>query len=124
MIAVNPPLRPHHHNEEVLMAGEEQEEDDLGELFAEDKKDGVPEVVDVGEGNDDDEEDPDDQDCEGAAARVLPDPGEPTASQIEDHRACGHIPYRTWCSECVEGALDRRATPPQNGREEDLRILI
>ena len=97
MIAVNPPLRPHHHNEEVLMAGGEQEEDDLGELLAEDKKDGVPEVVDVGEGNDDDEEDPDDQDCEGAAARVLPDPGEPTASQIEDHRACGHVPYRSWC---------------------------
>ena len=28
-----------------------------------------------------------DDDCEGASALVLPDPGEPTASQVEDHRA-------------------------------------
>ena len=103
MIAVNPPLRPHHHNGEVLMAGDEQEESDLGELFAEDHKEDGPEVVDVGEGNDDDKGDPEDQDCEGAVARVLPDPGEPTASQIEDHRACGHVPYRSWCGECVKG---------------------
>jgi hypothetical protein len=85
------------------MAGEEQEESDVGELFAEDKKEDSPEVVDVGERNDDDKGNPEDQDCEGAAARVLPDLGEPTASQIEDHRAHGHVPYRSWCSECVEG---------------------
>ena len=40
---------------------------------------------------------------EEATARVLPDPGEPTAGQMEDPRACGHIPYRSWCRECVEG---------------------
>ncbi len=87
------------------MAGDEQEEDGLGELLAEDKRDGVPEVVDVGEGDDDDTGDPEDQDCEGAAARVLSDLGELTASQIEDHRACGHVPYRSWCGECVKGRL-------------------
>ena len=40
-------------------------------------------------------------DAEGAEYKVSPDPGEPTASQIEDHRACGHWPYRSWCPECV-----------------------
>ena len=44
-----------------------------------------------------------DDDHEGADARILPDPGEPTPSQVEDHRASGHIPYRAWCRECVEG---------------------
>ena len=46
-------------------------------------------------------EEPDDP--EGAGHRVSPDPGEPTASQVEDHRACGHWPYRSWCAECVRG---------------------
>ena len=40
---------------------------------------------------------------EEAQTRVLPDPGEPTASQVEDHRASGHIPYRSWCPECFSG---------------------
>ena len=31
-------------------------------------------------------------DPEGAEHKVSPDPGEPTASQVEDHRACGHWP--------------------------------
>ena len=44
-----------------------------------------------------------DDDHEGADARILPDPGEPTPSQVEDHRASGHIPYRAWCRECVAG---------------------
>ena len=43
-----------------------------------------------------------DGDQRGAAHRVLPDPGEPTAAQVEDHRACGHLPFRSWCQECVE----------------------
>ena len=42
------------------------------------------------------------QDPEGAQFRVRPDPGEPTVSQIEDHRACGHWPYRSWCPECIK----------------------
>ena len=110
MIAVNPPLRPHHHNEEVLMAGDEQEESDLGELFAEDNKEDGPEVVDVGEGNDDDKGDPEDQDCEGAAARVPP---------------CMRTrPVPLVVRWVCQGAPDRSATPPPNGRKEDLRILV
>jgi hypothetical protein len=42
------------------------------------------------------------EDLRGAAHKILPDPGEPTAAEVEDHRACGHLPYRSWCHECVE----------------------
>ncbi len=42
-------------------------------------------------------------DADGAEYKVSPDPGEPTASQVEDHRACGHWPYRNWCPECIRG---------------------
>ena len=35
--------------------------------------------------------------------RILPDPGEPTVSQREDHRASGHITFRSWCEDCVAG---------------------
>ena len=41
------------------------------------------------------------EDAVGADFKISPDPGEPTACQIEDHRACGHWPYRSWCPECV-----------------------
>ena len=34
---------------------------------------------------------------------VLPDPGQPTASQREDHCARGHIDFRSWCPWCVKG---------------------
>ena len=49
--------------------------------------------------------------------RILPDPGEPTASQREDHRASGHITYRSWCEECVAG----RATGEQHRRRKEAR---
>ncbi len=41
--------------------------------------------------------------------RVLPDPGQPTQSELEDHRI-DHVPYRSWCPECVAG----RATGEQH----------
>ena len=104
------------------MAGEEQDaEEDLGELFADDKKDDKPDEVDVGDDDNDEKELLEDRDCDGADARVLPDPGEPTASQIEDHRAFGHVPYRTWCAECVMG----RSTGEQHRhRKGDRKICV
>ena len=42
--------------------------------------------------------------------RILPDPGEPTASQREDHRASGHITFRSWCEDCAAA----RATGDQH----------
>ena len=41
--------------------------------------------------------------------RVAPDPKLPTEAEVEEHRACGHIPFRSWCPHCVKGrALGER----------------
>ena len=104
MINKSPPIRPQIPSEEVLMVGGEEdgEEKGLDELFADGNEEKIPDEIDGGNGTDD-VEDFSRQDCEGASAHVLPDPGEPTASQIEDHRALGHVPYRSWCDECRKG---------------------
>ncbi len=34
--------------------------------------------------------------------RMAPDPGQPTARQVEDHRR-SHLPYRLWCKWCILG---------------------
>jgi hypothetical protein len=53
--------------------------------------------------------------------RILPDPGEPTVSQREDHRASGHITFRSWCEDCVAG----RATGEQHRkRKEPRRVCV
>ena len=103
----SPPIRPHEVPEQVLAAEqvegavvEGEEEVQFERVEDQDAEEGR-EVIDV----DDDELDgrEQDPDREGADARVLPDPGEPTDAQREEHRAKGHIPYRSWCRECVEG---------------------
>ena len=48
------------------------------------------------------------EDC--APCRVAVDPGAPTPEQVEEQRAAGHCPYRSWCEECVEG----RGVGPQH----------
>ena len=58
-------------------------------------------------------------DLRGAVHKLLPDPGEPAAAEVEDHRACGHIPYRSWCRECVES----RETGEQHRRRKDQRAV-
>ncbi len=35
--------------------------------------------------------------------KMSPDPGQPTEKQLEEHRARGHVPYRTWCKWCNMG---------------------
>ena len=32
----------------------------------------------------------------------LPTPGRPSQSEVDDHNVT-HVPYRSWCSHCVEG---------------------
>ena len=66
MNAVSQPIRPQTTNEDVLMAGDEQDEADEGldELFAEGNAAEIPDVVDVGEGNDDEKDNLDGHDCE------------------------------------------------------------
>ena len=58
------------------------------------------------------EEDFECQEC--VPARILPDPGQPTQKQLEDHRI-DHLPFRSWCPECVAG----RATGEQHVKRKD-----
>ena len=39
---------------------------------------------------------------EAVVPRVLKDPGQPTEREVEEHCAT-HMPFRSWCSECVRG---------------------
>ena len=44
-------------------------------------------------------------------------PYEPTAREVEDHKAAGHCQFRAWCPTCVaaaapEGAHIRHESPP------------
>ena len=100
----HPSLRPTPTTDKVFMAtgveSEDQKDDD--ELFGREDKTAEPEVIDV-EDVVDEEAGQGHEHPEGAPARVLPDPGDPTDAQREDHRACGHVPYRSWCRACVEG---------------------
>ena len=61
----------------------------------------------------------DSPDAETAEARFLPSPQEPTQSQAEDHRASGHIPFRSWCSECVRA----RGTGEKHRKRKDRRNI-
>ena len=36
-------------------------------------------------------------------ARVAPNPRAPTAEELRIHRASGHLPFRSWCPDCVCG---------------------
>ena len=42
---------------------------------------------------------------EALAARPARDPGAPTAAMIAAHAAT-HLPYRSWCPDCVQGRRD------------------
>ena len=57
--------------------------------------------------------------AELAEGRLLPSPVQPTQSHVEDHRAFGHIPYRTWCSECVRA----RGTGEKHSKRRDGRRM-
>ena len=70
---------------------EEAQEEDQSQDVEQDP----PELVD--ESNDEDFEC---QEC--VAPRILPDPGQPTQKQLDDHRI-DHLPFRSWCPECVAG---------------------
>ena len=55
---------------------------------------GPPDLVAEGPSVEAAEEDPTCQECVGT--RILPDTGQPTQKQLEDHRV-DHLPYRSWC---------------------------
>ncbi len=61
------------------------------ELFAKENREKVEEIT----------EKEAEEECE--PMRVAPDPGAPSAEDVEQHRAEGHVPYRSWCEWCVSG---------------------
>ena len=64
---------------------------------------------------------PEEADAHGAERRILPPPGEPTQSDIMEHCAQGHWPYRSWCRECVAG----RGTGEQHrARRGERRVCV
>ena len=63
-----------------------EDEDDINEA------DRVGEVIEL-----------EDVEEECSPGRIAVDPGKPTEKEIDEHRAAGHCPYRSWCEECVQG---------------------
>ena len=41
---------------------------------------------------------------ENPVVRTKPNPLKPTAKQIEQHKAAAHVPYSSWCEECVRAS--------------------
>ena len=79
----------------------EEEAVDQGENQSQQAKAEPPDLVD--EGPDEQEQAGEDFDCQDCVGpRILHDPGQPTQTQLEDHRV-DHLPYRSWCPECVAG---------------------
>ena len=76
-----------------------------------------PDLVDEGPNEEAlEEEDFASQEC--VAPRILPDPGQPTQKQLDDHRV-DHLPFRSWCPECVAG----RATGEQHVARKDQKQI-
>ena len=53
---------------------------------------------------------------EGAAPKVIKDPGQPTRKEREEHEVC-HVPYRSWCRHCVRGRAIGRPRRRVQGQE-------
>ena len=54
---------------------------------------------------------------ENPHVKVIKSPEAPTAEEIEKHNASGHVPFRSWCPICVEGAANddpHYKQPPDN----------
>ena len=43
---------------------------------------------------------------ENAPIKTLKSPEQPTAQEIEQHRASGHVPFRSWCPVCVQASAN------------------
>jgi hypothetical protein len=55
------------------------------------------------------------------AINIPRSPDSPTRAQIEEHRARAHLPYRSWCGDCVAG---RKKNPPHYRVKDDSGRLI
>ena len=58
---------------------------------------------------------------EAQPQRSIKTPDTPTKADMAEHRACGHIPYRNWCPDCVEAFGREKA---HHGHESDRSIPL
>ena len=117
--AIRPPIPPEKVFANEGIGSEGGQDAPLEDLFADDNDEQAspsrePGVEEVTLSDEDGEELEIETKC-----KVLPAPHNPTASQREDHSAGGHLPYRTWCDECV-GA---RATGEQHRKRNERRTV-
>ena len=70
-----------------------------------DSAESVVGVAAAGNGDEIDEQHPAE---EARLAKPARDPGAPTRAEYEAHQAT-HLPYRSWCEECVSGRRDNPA---------------
>ena len=58
-----------------------------------------------------------DQEEEVEPMKIAPSPEMPSAAEVEEHRV-SHIPFRSWCRECIEGKAlgERRGARPSKGQ--------
>ena len=59
---------------------------------------------------------------EAQPQRVVKTPYTPTKAEMAEHRANGHIPYRCWCPDCVEG-FGREWAHTRSGIERDFPLV-
>ena len=86
-----------------MLNNEEEAEDDLSDLFADAAAplpQPLPDAVEHESPKFFNEHEEAEEPC--ARRRALPDPGQPTQKQIDEHNL-DHMPYRSWCRECVQG---------------------
>ena len=105
---------PSHSTEEVFTAEApldgDLDEEDIADIFGDEAQSSAGNAVEQTDLppcsdkplEDIEGENCDEDDLQGAAHKILPDPGEPTAAEVEEYRARGHVPFRSWCNECVE----------------------
>ena len=54
---------------------------------------------------------------EARRAKVVTDPGKPTAQEVAEHEIT-HLPHRSWCPSCVAGRARDRPHVRSRGRDE------
>ncbi len=54
--------------------------------------------------------------------KVAPDPFMPSAAEVENHRIT-HMPYRSWCRECVEGRALGERRQPRSAHESRIPVI-
>jgi hypothetical protein len=94
------------------------------EILANDSDEAQREEAEEEEQNAPGEEEVECGDCEGEAIKLRTRPGEPTAQEIEVHRAT-HVPFRAWCEDCVFGkAVDEPHRKSKSKDEEGANMVM